>query len=117
MRLMMIIRRLSLIAIPLAALATAGVTRAADERSWDGAWTGSLSKISAICVTIAGDKVISYAVKGAPVPIAYGEVAPNSVSFGDRDHYSMTLTRTGDATALARYHGRMGFATATLTKQ
>jgi hypothetical protein len=113
----MTMRRLSLIAFPIAALAAAGATRAAGERSWDGAWTGSLRNISPISVTIEGDKVVSYAVKGARLPIAYGKVAPGSVSFGDRDNYSMTLTRTGEATALARYHGRMGFATATLTRQ
>ncbi len=98
---MMTIRRFSLIAFPIAALATAGATRAADERPWDGAWTGSLRNISPISVTIEGDKVVSYAVKGAPIPIAYDKVAPNSVSFGDRDNY----------------HGRMGYATTTLTKQ
>jgi hypothetical protein len=38
------------------------------------------------------------------------------VSFGDPDHYKMTLVKTGDATASAGYNGRRGHSQAALTR-
>jgi hypothetical protein len=107
-------RRFLLIAILLVVCAQA--PRAAENTSWDGAWTGSLGRVSAISVTIANNKVVSYFFRGAPIKIVYDKITPAKVSFGDPDHYKMTLTRMSDAVASAIYRGRTGEATATLTK-
>jgi hypothetical protein len=85
--------------------------------SWDGTWTGLLNNRAPIAVSIAGDKVVSYAIEGAPFAIHYSKVTPTSVSFGDGDHYAVNLTKTGDATASEIAHGRHGFGRASLTKQ
>jgi hypothetical protein len=108
-------RRLLLIAVPLALLASAAA-HAQSQGAWDGAWTGLLGNTAPIAVTIANDKVVSYTIKGAPHDIQYNKVTPTTVSFGDRDHYFMKLTRTGDATASASVHGRQGYASAALTR-
>jgi hypothetical protein len=115
--LMTIGRRLLLIAVPLAFLNPAGVSWAQEKSAWDGTWTGLLRNTAPIAVTIAGDKVVSYTIQGAAFDIQYSEVTPTKVSFGDRDHYFMKLTRTGDATASAIVHGRLGYGLASLAKQ
>ena len=113
---MMIARRLFLVAAPLALLASANAAQTQQQWSWDGAWTGLLGKTSVISVTVRKDGAVDYVFRGAPMPIQYSKITDETVSFGDRDHYSMTLTRTGDKTASATYHGRNGFATAALVK-
>ena len=114
---MRIDRRFILIAIQLALLIPVAAAAAAANGSWDGAWTGMLHNMSPITITIAQDKVVSYAVKGVPFDIQYSKVTPTVVSFGDRDHYFMKITRTGDATASALVHGRLGYGSASLVKQ
>jgi hypothetical protein len=109
-------RRFLLIAIPFALVVSAQAPRAAEDMSWDGAWTGSLGRVSAISVTIANNKVVSYFFRGAPIKIVYDKITPAKVSFGDPDHYKMTLTRISGAAASAIYRGRTGEAMATLTK-
>jgi hypothetical protein len=109
-------RRLLLVALPLALVVSTHASWAAEKSSWDGVWKGSLGNISAISVTIANDKVVNYSFRGAPVKIAYDKITPAKISFGDPDHYKMTLVRTGDTTASAGYNGRRGYTTATLTK-
>lgn len=106
---------LSIIA-PLALLISAQTPQAAEQGAWDGAWTGSLGNVSTISVTIANNKVVNYSFRGAPIKIAYDKVADGMVSFGDPNHYKMTLTKTSDTTASANYHGRTGYSTAVLTK-
>jgi hypothetical protein len=115
--LMTIGRRFLLIAVPLAFLNPAGVSWAQEKSAWNGTWTGLLGNISPIAVTIADDKVVSYTTGGAAFDIQYSEVTPTKVSFGDRDHYFMKLVKTGDTTALARVHGRLGYGSASLAKQ
>jgi hypothetical protein len=109
--------------IAFVALAFASLPPAAhsSERSWDGTWTGVMGRLptvkSPVAVTIAKDKVVSYTVRGAPFDIQYSSVTPASVSFGDREHYFVTINRTGDTTASAIAHGRKGFGTSSLTRQ
>jgi hypothetical protein len=110
-------RSLLLIAIALTILVPIEAGRAEQTSPWDGTWTGSFGKRSAISITIAQNKVVNYSFRGAPIAIAYDKLTDSSVSFGDRDHYNMVMTKTGDARALAKYHGHMGFATAALTKR
>jgi hypothetical protein len=114
---MIIGRRFLLVAVSLALLIPAGASRAEEKNRWDGTWTGLLGNVSPIAVTIADDKVVSYTIRGAPFDIQYSKVTPTKVSFGDRDHYAMHLTKTGDATASARVHGRLGYGSASLSKQ
>jgi len=110
-------RRLLSIAMPLA-LVIAGVTARADQNGpWDGVWTGTLGDRSAISVIIEKNKVVKYTFMGAPMPIQYNSLDAKNISFGDRDHYNMTLAKTSDMTASAVYHGRNGYASATLTKR
>jgi hypothetical protein len=105
------------IAMPLA-FVIAGVTARADQNGpWDGIWTGTLGNSSAISVIVEKNKVVKYTFMGAPVPIQYNNLNAKNISFGDRDHYNMTLAKTSDMTASAVYHGRNGYASATLTKR
>jgi hypothetical protein len=109
--------RLFSILLPSALLASAAAVQAQNNGSWDGAWTGLLNNRARVVVTIAHDKVVGYTLAGAPFTIQYSALTPTSVSFGDRDHYAVEITRTGDATATESAHGRLGFATAALTKE
>lgn len=110
-------RRALLIALSVALLAPAAASQAEQKSSWIGAWRGLLGKASAISVTINKNGAIAYVFRGAKMPIAYSRVTDNSVSFGDRDDYSMTLTQTGPNVVTATYHGRNGYATAVLRKR
>ncbi len=113
-------RRFLLFAVVPALFISAEAARA-QAASWDGTWTGALGGLagetSPISITIAGGKVTSYTVRGAPFDIQYSNVTPMKVFFGDRDHYSVRLTKISDTTASARAHGRIGYARASLTKQ
>ncbi len=110
-------RRLVVFAMPLALFIGGTTARAEQDLAWDGAWTGTFGKMSAISVTIAKNKVVKYMFMGAPMPIQYSKVDAGKVSFGDRDHYNMTLAKTGATTASALYHGRNGYASAALVKR
>jgi hypothetical protein len=106
--------------IPLLLIAFAVPAIAGDGQNngaWDGTWTGLLNNRAPIAIAIQGDKVVSYAIEGAPFDIRYSKVTPTSVSFGDRDHYAVKLTKTSETTAAEIAHGRLGFGKATLTKQ
>lgn len=86
--------------------------------SWDGTWKGSLrDKGRDISVVIAKDKVVQFAIMGTPLPVAYANFTPSSVSFGDRDHYNLTMTKAGEAKVSATYHGLHGYSKAALVKQ
>ncbi len=111
-------RRRVLIALPMALFIGGATARAEQDRAWDGAWTGTLGGISAISVTISENKVVQYMFMGAPMPIQYSKIDAGKILFGDRDHYNMTLARTGATTASALYHGRRGYyASAALVKR
>jgi len=104
------------IAASLALLMSANGARA-DGSSWDGAWKGLLRDKEDIAVVIAKDKVIDFTIMGTPLPVAYVDFTPTSVSFGDREHYSLTLTKAGETTASAIYHGMHGYSKAALIRQ
>jgi hypothetical protein len=110
-------RRFLLIAVPLSLLFPATASQAVEKGVWDGTWTGLLGNVSPIAVTIADGKVVSYTIRGAAFDIKYSNVTASKVSFGDRDHYSMKITKTGDAMATARVHGRLGYGSASLARQ
>ena len=115
---MNIARRILFIAALPALIASAQIAQADDSSAWNGTWAGSLGKSSwPVTITIAQGKVVSYLVKGAPFDIQFAEVTPTTVSFGDRDHYGVKIVKTGDATAKARVHGRLGYGYGVLTKQ
>jgi hypothetical protein len=109
-------RRFLPTALSLMLLGAAQPSPAMERAPWDGVWTGSLGNVSKISVTIADDRVVDYSFRGAPMKIVYAKVAPTRVSFGDPNHYEMTLVKTGDATAAAGYNGRRGASTAALTR-
>ena len=89
-----------------------------DAGSWDGDWNGILGKKHPwpITVRIAQGKVVKYTENGASFDVKFTNVTPTTVSFGDEDHYSVTLTKTGETTVSAKVHGRHGFGTGSLTK-
>ena len=93
-------------------------SRADDARSWDGDWNGILGKKHPwpITVTISQGKVVKYVENGASFDVKFTNITPSTVSFGDQDHYSVTLTKTGETTVSATVHGRHGFGTGSLTK-
>ena len=111
-------RRFLLVAALPALLASGQAVWAQAAWSWDGAWKGTLGKVHPwpMSVMIANGKVVSYTLKGAPFDVQYSDVGPTTFSFGDRDNFSVVLTKTGDATASARVHGRIGYGKAVLTK-
>jgi hypothetical protein len=113
------VRRILLIAFLPMLLLQGRVADAQNQSSWDGAWTGVMGKVdpSPISILIAKDKVVGYTVRGAPFDIQYSRVTPTSVSFGDREHYSMKLKKTSDATASGQVHGRIGYGAVSLSKQ
>ena len=117
---MMVDRRFLLGALLPALLIAAAAARAQD-LSWDGVWTGAIGRLpgeaSPLSITIAKGEVTAYTVRGAPFNIQYSNVTPTKVTFGDRNHYGVRLTRTGDATASARVHSRSGYGHASLTRQ
>jgi hypothetical protein len=106
-------RRLVLAAVLPAIFASVHASRGAEAGSWDGTWKGMLGETPAwpISITISQGNVVSFSEKGVPVNIRYAKITPSTVYFGDKDHYSTKLTKTGDATASVRVHGRHGFAT------
>jgi hypothetical protein len=116
----MVIRRFLLFAIPVAFLVSSVSAEAQDKWTWDGTWTGMQRHAPGepwpVSITIANGKVASYIVKGAPFDIQYSSVDPTGVTFGDRDNYVMKITKTSDATAAAKIHGRHGSARAVLTR-
>jgi hypothetical protein len=114
---MIVGRRFLLVAVPLALVVSYAASGATPNGSWDGAWTGSLEHVSALSLRVANDKVVSYAIAGAPVAVHYSQATPTTLSFGDRDHFSVTLTRTGATTASAKAHGRNGFGAGVFIKQ
>jgi hypothetical protein len=113
----MIGRRFLLVAVPLALVVSLTASRATPNGAWDGAWTGSFEHVSSLSLIIANGKVVSYSVAGAPVAVRYTTTTPTTLSFGDRDHFSVTLTRTGDARASAKAHGRNGFGSGVFIRQ
>lgn len=112
---MIIGRRALLIAVPLALLASARASRAAPQGSWDGTWTGMWEGQYDTSIVIAGNKVVSYVYRGHDVPFTRSKVTANSVSISRE--YTVTLTRTGETTATAKYHGTNGDFSADLTRQ
>jgi hypothetical protein len=114
---MLVGRRFLLVASPLALVVSFAASRAAPSGSWDGEWNGSLEHVSALSLKIADNKVVSYAIAGAPVAVRYTQATPTTLSFGDRDHFSVTLTRIGATTASAKAHGRNGVGSGLFTKQ
>jgi hypothetical protein len=87
--------------------------------AWDGTWTGMQGRIDPgpIAISIAHGQVVSYTLRGSPFEIQYSSVTPTSVSFGDRDHYVVTLEKTGEASALGMVRGRLGEGNFRITRQ
>jgi hypothetical protein len=90
-------------------LAVAGPT-------WDGVWNGKWDDKVGVSIRVTGGKAIVYKVLGTPINISFSKAADSSLVFGDLDHYSVDVIRTGDATAVASYHGRHGYSTAKLKR-
>jgi hypothetical protein len=109
-------RRHLLLAVSLGLLVSTGASAAAS-MSWDGTWLGSLGATAPMTVTIANDKVSGCSFMGTRLPISFNRVTATTVRFGDKNHYSVTLTKTGDTTAAALYHRRNVHKEGTLTKQ
>ena len=92
---------------------------AASRPAWDGTWAGVVAKTGdTVSVTIAGNKVVSYSVRGAsPFPITYSSVTARSVSFGDRKNFSVRISKTGPRTAWGTAQSPMGAGSAKLIRQ
>jgi hypothetical protein len=106
--------------LALSAFALLAATSAAhsEEKSpWDGVWIGSFGSRAPISITISHDKVATYVYRGATLPIAYSRIGAGVVKFGDRQNYAVSLSRVGADAAKAVYHGRNGYASATLKRQ
>src|SRR5271154_2616011 len=107
-----------LLSLLIASLGCAAIpsSYAAPVNVLDGTWTGMLDDQVAISIRIANDKAVSYEIKGTPIGIKFSKISDNSVQFGDPQHYSIQLRRTGDATATASYNGRHGYSLTNLTR-
>ena len=102
--------------VTLAFLGNAIASSAAYAGSWDGVWTGKLDDKVTVSVQIANDRAVSYKILGTPIGIKFSKVSDSSIQFGDPDHYSMQLTRTGEVTAVASYYGRHGYSKINLNR-
>ena len=97
------------IGLTLLALVPTAPAEAASSHLWDGVWAGLLNNSAPVSVTIAGGRVVGYAISGgAPFGIEYSRVTLSTVSFGDRDHYNVRITKRSDRTALGFAHSPMG---------
>jgi hypothetical protein len=115
---MMIGRQFLALAVPLALLAGAAPSQAGSDKSWDGTWAGLLNNSEPVSVTIAGGKVVGYAIRGGePFGIGYSKVTLTSVSFGDHDNYSVKITKTGARSATGTAQSPLGTGSASLIKQ
>jgi hypothetical protein len=115
---MMIGRQFLVFAVPLALFATAAPSQAGLDKSWDGTWAGLLNNSEPVSVTISGGKVVGYAIRGGePFGIGYSKVTLTSVSFGDHDNYTVTITKTGARSATGTAQGPLGTGSASLIKQ
>jgi hypothetical protein len=115
---MMMGRQLLAFAVPLALLATAAPSQAGSDKSWDGTWAGLLNNSEPVSVTISGGKVVGYAIRGGePFGIGYSKVTLTSVSFGDHDNYTVTITKTGTRSATGTAQSPLGTGSASLIKQ
>jgi hypothetical protein len=113
----MIGRRAFPVAATLIFAVLASSANSAEKSGWNGVWIGDFGHSSHISITVAHDRVTRYSYRGQPLDVAYVKVADNVLAFGDSYNYAMSLKRTGDNTALATYHGRHGFVTASLKRQ
>ena len=106
------------VAMLAALLFSAQASRGQDAASWDGTWNGTLGKYHPwpISVSIADGKVVGFTEKGASFEVRFAKFTPTSVVFGDKANYTVSLTKTGDTTASAKFHGRHGSGTTLLTK-
>ena len=109
--------RFRLIAIAGTTFLYALGSQGATIESWDGIWIGSLGHFSSLTVRVANDQVISYTIQGTSVVVRYTKTTPTTLSFGDRDHFSVKLTRTGASSASAEVYGRNGIGSGVFTKQ
>ena len=112
---MIISRRMVFAAIPMSILVASSL-QAAPKTSWDGTWSGAWGGGQPCSVTIAGNRVISYEYQGASTPVTKSRVTPKTVTY-EGTGATVTLTRTGAKTALAKLHSQQGDATAQLTRQ
>ena len=109
--------RLSFSIMVLALVPTAAA-EAASSHLWDGTWAGLVNNSMPVSVTIAGGKVVGYAISdGAPFGIEYSRVTLSTVSFGDHDHYNVRIIKRSDRTAFGLAHSPMGDGSASLTRQ
>ena len=85
---------------------------------WDGTWSGNWGgqESEATSVTIVNNNVVSFEYRGASTPVSASVVTPTTVSY-EHDQVSVTMTRTGPATAMASLHSAMGEATTQLTRR
>jgi hypothetical protein len=67
-------------------------------------------------VTIAGDRVVSYAYQGVSHPVATSKATPTKITYEDQGNI-VTLTKKSETTAHAALHSSQGDATAELTRQ
>ena len=110
-------RSLLMATILPAMLVSAHPSLGAEASPRDGARTGMPGKVHPwpVSITISNGRS-SVSEGGAPFENRYDKITPSTVSFGDQNHYSIKLTRTGDATASASVHGRHGYEMGSLTK-
>jgi len=107
-------RRTIFALIPLSFIFASSL-QAAPNSTWNGTWTGSWGGSYRTSITIAEDRVVSYVYLGMSIPVARSIVTPEKITYAGVGA-TVTLTRTGNTTALANLHCSRGDATAVLTK-
>ena len=112
---MTINRRAFFAAIPLSLL-FASCPQAAPRGAWDGVWSGAWGGRDPTSITIARNRVVSYEYQGATTAVARSRVSPRRVVYVSNG-VTVTLTKTGRATALATLHSSQGDATAAMTRR
>lgn len=110
------IGRMVFASIPLA-LVLASSVQAAPRGSWEGTWSGAWGGKEQTSVTIADKHVVSYEYQGVSHPVSKSKITPKKIVYEGDQGVTVTLTRTGEATASAALHSDQGDATAELTRQ
>jgi len=100
-------RSLALLTVSLLMMTAGIVTAFAQDKSWDGVWTGIWEDNNAVSsIVIANGRVQQYRYANQAVPIQQQKNTANAITFGCSNSctpYNVVLTRTGPATAAASF--------------
>ena len=109
-------KRARLCVIAALAIQASGSVQASQSGSWNGVWNGRWNSAIPFSIRVANERAVAYKIRGTPFDIKYNDASPDSLVFGDPDHYTIHLKRDASGAVEALYHGRHGDSAATLKR-